>query len=235
MTAQINDTFRYRKKEYSVAGISEDELFEPSVLSLKPASTCTACWRGYQAVFNLSGSRLVLDALHVNLLKPGKGYEREEGPLINGVKPGEPRGEHDWFNNHYEGLDYHLEYTGGLFLADEFIEELYGQPQSGVSVIADSHLHSVEQPSGVCDHSGPDGAFQPAPATDRAEDHRTCSVIVESQPQPRSATYRNPSTTQRHHIQPTNAAIFNRRRHELRGSVSLNASIVWEFAQSLFL
>jgi len=47
-----------------------------------------------------------------------------------------------------------------------------------------------------------------APATNRADDHRTCSVIVE----PRSATHRSPSTTQRHHIQPTSATIFNRRQ-----------------------
>jgi len=125
MTAQINDTFRYRQREYSVAGISEGELFDPSLLDLKPAGTCSACWRGYQAVFALFDARLVLDALHVNLLKSGEGYEREEGPPINGVKPGEPRGEYDLFNNHYEGLQYHLEYTSGLLLADGFIKELY--------------------------------------------------------------------------------------------------------------
>jgi hypothetical protein len=126
MTAQFDDAFRYRKRQYAVAGISEGELFDPSLLDLKPAGTCTACWRGYIAVFALSGSRLVLDALHVNLLKPaGKGYEREEGPIINGVKPGEPRSGYDLFNNHYEGLEYHLEYTGGLLLADGFIKELY--------------------------------------------------------------------------------------------------------------
>lgn len=125
MTSQINDMFRYRKCEYALAGISEGEFFDPSLLDLKPSGTCSACWRGYQAVFALSGSRLVLDALHVNLLKPGEGYKREEGPLINGVKPGEPRGEYDWFNNHYEGLEYNLEYTGGLLLAAGFIKELY--------------------------------------------------------------------------------------------------------------
>jgi hypothetical protein len=125
MTAQINDTFRYRGREYAVAGISEGELFDPALLDLKPAGACSACWRGYQAVFALAGSRLVLDALHVNLLKPGEGFEREEGPLINGVKPGGPRRKHDWFNNRYEGLDYHLEHTGGLLLADGFIRELY--------------------------------------------------------------------------------------------------------------
>lgn len=125
MTAQINDTFRYKKREFSIAGISEGELFDPSLLELKPMGTCTACWRGYQAIFALSNSRLVLDVLHVNLLKPGEGFERDEGPPINGVKPIESQGEHDWFNNHYEGLQYHLEYTGGLLLADGFIDELY--------------------------------------------------------------------------------------------------------------
>jgi hypothetical protein len=125
MTAQINDTFRYRNREYAVAGISEGELFEPSLLDLKPAGTCSACWRGYQAVFALSGSRLVLVALHVNLFTPGEVFEHAEGPIINGVRPGKSRGERDWFNNHYEGLAYHLEYTGGLLLAEGFIEALY--------------------------------------------------------------------------------------------------------------
>jgi hypothetical protein len=125
MTAQINDLFRFRGREYAVAGISEGELFDPSLLDLKPAGTCTACWRGYQAVFGVSHARLVLDALHVNLLMPGEGYQRQDGPVINGVSPTGPRPKYDWFNNHYEGLDYHLEYTGGLLLADGFVQELY--------------------------------------------------------------------------------------------------------------
>jgi hypothetical protein len=125
VTAQISDTFRYRKDEYELAGISEGELFEPSLLGLEPAGTCSACWRGYQAVFGLSGSRLILDELHVNLLADPRGERRQEGPELNGVKPTGPVSEHDWFNNHYEHLAYHLEYTGGLLLADGFIDELY--------------------------------------------------------------------------------------------------------------
>ena len=126
MTAQIDDTFRYRDKDYALAGISEGELFDPALLDLKPAGTCTACWRGYQAVFALSGSRLVLHTLHVNLIKPReKGYEPQVGPIINGVKPSGSREKLDWFNNHYEALEYHFEYTGGLLLADGFIRELY--------------------------------------------------------------------------------------------------------------
>lgn len=128
MTAQIDDIFRYRNTEYSLAGISEGELFDISVLDLKPTMASTACWRGYQAVFAVVQSRLVLDTLHVNLIKAGEGenqYEREVGPVINGVTPSPAREDYDFFNNHYEGLNYYLEYSGGLLLADGFIQSLY--------------------------------------------------------------------------------------------------------------
>lgn len=127
MTAQMDDTFRYRNKEYSIAGISEGELFEISVLDLKPAAVTSACWRGYHAVFALVESRLVLDTLHVNLIRSGEGenrYEREVGPIINGVTPSPPSNR-GFFNNHYIGLNYYLEYSGGLLLAKGFIKSLY--------------------------------------------------------------------------------------------------------------
>jgi hypothetical protein len=125
MTAQIDDLFRYQNATYSVSGISEGELFDPSQLGLEPTGTCTACWRGYQAVFAMVDSQLVLDTLHVNLLTAGAGYTRQEGPPINGVSPTGPSEDYDWFNNHYVGIHYHLDYTGGLLLADGFIEDLY--------------------------------------------------------------------------------------------------------------
>ncbi|MCH9655830.1 MAG: hypothetical protein K0U86_14535 [Planctomycetes bacterium] len=125
MTAQINDSFRHNDTEFSLSGISEGELFEPSLLDLNPAGTCTACWRGYQAIFAVSNSHLVLDTLHVNLIAEGEGYEPQVGPQINGVTPTGTDGEFDWFNNHYEGLDYHLEYSGGLLITDGFIQDLY--------------------------------------------------------------------------------------------------------------
>src|SRR5436190_13461316 len=128
MTAQINDSFRYRGAEYSLAGISEGELFDISLLDLEPAAASTACWRGYQAVFAVVHSRLVLDTLHVNLYRKGEGkqrHQREVGPVINGVTPLPAEKEFDFFNNHYRGLNYHLEYSGGLLLADGFIRSLY--------------------------------------------------------------------------------------------------------------
>ena len=125
VTAQINDLFHYRNRNYSVAGISEGELFVPSVLDLMPVSTCTACWRGYRAVFGLLDKRLVLSDLHINLMKSEGRYQRQEGPDINGVKATDRKDKHDWFNNHYESLAYHLEYSGGLLIADGFLRELY--------------------------------------------------------------------------------------------------------------
>lgn len=126
MTAQINDTFRHGDKNYSVAGISEGELFDPAILDLKPSMASTACWRGYQVLYSVLDRHLVVADLHVNLLEEDdESYLRKEGPPINGVVPTGPDEEFDFFNNHYEGVNYHLEYTGGLLLADGFIEQLY--------------------------------------------------------------------------------------------------------------
>jgi hypothetical protein len=121
MTAQIDDKFRYNGSDFSVSGISAGELFEPKLLDLKPAGISTACYRGYQATFAVVQSRLVLDTLHLNLFNQGEDCDRQEGPIINGVRPTGPSDEDDLFNNHYSGLNYHLEYNGGLLLADGFI------------------------------------------------------------------------------------------------------------------
>ena len=125
VTAQIDDLFRYQDVEYSVSGISEEKLFHPSLLGLRPVKTSTGCWRGYQAVFAIADSRLVLHTLHVNLFSGDEDFTRQEGPPVNGISPTGPLGEDDRFNNHYVGVDYHLEYTGGLLLARGFIDELY--------------------------------------------------------------------------------------------------------------
>jgi hypothetical protein len=129
MTAQINDAFRYRKKEYSLAGISEGDLFDISVLGLNPIGLSSACWRGYLAVFAVVESRLVLDTLHVSLVQRGEGnklFADKVGPVVNGVAPSPARGDLKFFvNNSYEGLDYHLKYSGRLLLADGFIQGLY--------------------------------------------------------------------------------------------------------------
>ncbi len=128
MTAQIEDLFRYQGIKYSVSGTSEgelDELFDPSLLALTPVGVWSDCLRGFQAVFAIVDSRLVLDTLHVNLFAGGEDDEPQKGLPINGVSPTGSSGKYDFFDNHYVGIGYHLEYTGGLLLADGFIQDLY--------------------------------------------------------------------------------------------------------------
>lgn len=125
MTAQINDAFFYKGEDYALAGISEGELFDPSLLDMEPTGASTACYRGYQAVFTIVDSHLVLGTLHVNLLKDGDYAQDMKGPTINGVEPRGRQEQYDGFNNHYVDLNYHLEYSGGLLVARDFIRELY--------------------------------------------------------------------------------------------------------------
>ena len=128
MTAQFNDIFLYQGERYAVSGISEGELFDPKLLGLNPVAACTACWRGYVAEFSILDARLVLQNLSVNLYNlddEEAGRQSETGPEINGVLPLHPDGEYELFNNRYENLNYHLEYSGGLLIADGFIQELY--------------------------------------------------------------------------------------------------------------
>lgn len=128
MTAQIQDAFLYDGARYALAGISEGELFDVTSLGLRPVMASTACWRGYQAVFGLEDRRLVLDALHINLIArdEAKGAAtRAEGPELRGVRPTPATERFDFFNNHYEGLKLPIEYTGGVLLADGFIRSLY--------------------------------------------------------------------------------------------------------------
>jgi len=125
MTAQIPDLFLCKGFEYSLAGISEGALFGPSMFGLEPVANCSACWRGYQAVFALVGSQLVLGTFHVTLCEPEGHFVRQEGPPINGMLPTGPTEARDLFNNHYVDLNYSLDYTGGLLLARGFLRELY--------------------------------------------------------------------------------------------------------------
>ena len=125
MTAQINDVFNYRDQEFAIAGISSGELFDPHILGLEPIGACSACWRGYLAQFAVFNSRLVLEHLHVSLFTDTETFTHVTGPTINRLDPVEPEGDFNWFNNYYKDLNYPLEYSGGLLLADRFIDELY--------------------------------------------------------------------------------------------------------------
>jgi len=124
MTGQISDSLRYHERDFAIAGVSDEKTwFKPSHLRLKPESPNTACWRGFYARFAILNSQLVLDDLHLFLI--GEDYTPTVGPRINGVQPSGSKVDHDWFNNHYQGLGYPLKYTGRLLLGAGFICEHY--------------------------------------------------------------------------------------------------------------
>jgi len=125
MTAQIDDILVLRGRRHSIAGQSSPRLFDPASLGLQPSAPTTACWRGYQAVFGLEGNRLILETLHVNLDPDAGGTGLPPGPPINGVRPTQTEGEHDWFSHHYTGVGLPVGYSGGLLVAEGFIRELY--------------------------------------------------------------------------------------------------------------
>ena len=126
MTAQFHDNFLYNDVNYSVSGISDGKLFDPNILNLEPVGTCTACWRGYVASFSLLHSILVLQNLEINLFRDDCGNLRDKkGPIINAIMPNDSQQKFSLFNNYYYDLNYRIDYTGGLLLADDFIQELY--------------------------------------------------------------------------------------------------------------
>ncbi|MCB1175456.1 MAG: hypothetical protein KDK39_17910 [Leptospiraceae bacterium] len=124
MTAQFQDRFTLRGRGLDIAGVSGQRLFDPQQFGLQPVSNCTACWNGYLCYYALQDQYLVLDKLHVNLFQPHLQWERETGPVIQGVAPVDP-GRDGWFNNVYHDLSLLVSYSGGLLCTDGFIQKYY--------------------------------------------------------------------------------------------------------------
>lgn len=127
MTAQVNDLCRYKGVEYSLPLSGDDELFDISDYALEPSMASTACWRGYQSIFAVKDSLLLLDELRVNLIEENSDGERTRrvGPSINGVDPCEPEEEYAIFNNIYKNVRLETNYSGSILITSDFIHDLY--------------------------------------------------------------------------------------------------------------
>ena len=126
MTAQMPDQFVLNDHVYSIVGIKGGELFRPREFGLNPVTACTACWRGHVCQYGIENDRLVLDKLQIALGHfRENGLQLQQGPEINGVRPVAPGGKYALFNNVYEGLSLEMKFTGGVLIADGFIQELY--------------------------------------------------------------------------------------------------------------
>jgi glutaredoxin len=125
MTAQINDKLRFDKSDFDIVAIENTEnFFDFEKIGLKPIANCTACWRGYIAIFGIDeDNNLVLKDLYSN-------NDDMEPPLINGVEVFEIN---DWQENLYtlagnlvyKDINLPITYTGSFLIGDNFIRELY--------------------------------------------------------------------------------------------------------------
>ncbi|MFX0099782.1 MAG: hypothetical protein ACFFCS_09375 [Candidatus Hodarchaeota archaeon] len=121
MTAQVPDEFRYGGgEEFSLVGMVGEGLFEPETdFNLKPFSTCTACWRGYQMTYDCVDGKLVLQRMYINIDDPQE---------INGIKPRKIEDDDEnyyGFKLVYENLNLKTRFTGKLLLAKDFINSMY--------------------------------------------------------------------------------------------------------------
>ena len=126
MTAQIHDSFLFKDQEYSIVGVNGKGLFDPLDYDLRPQGLCSACWRGFLSQYVLTGDKLLLKWLRINL---GSGDDKRETsdlwPEINGVAPAKPREDYPIFDTVYQNLDLPIAFSGGILLGEHFIHELY--------------------------------------------------------------------------------------------------------------
>ncbi len=122
MTAQIGDSFKLDKKEYTIVAISEKLKFDPVKYDIIPQMASTACWRGFWCVYNITDEGIFLEDLYIN-------SKDDYYPEIEGVKPlseKEVDGEFEYMGHHlYKGLNIKMDYTGKILVGDKFMREYY--------------------------------------------------------------------------------------------------------------
>jgi hypothetical protein len=115
MTAQIHDSFLLDDQQFSMVEFASEGLFHPAAYGMQPLPRITSCWRGFVCTYKTVYNKLLLDTLQVNL--------SQAGPAIQNIRPEFPaRGT---FDNVYHELELHMDYSGGMLVADGFIRELY--------------------------------------------------------------------------------------------------------------
>lgn len=140
MTAQISDTFRYRKKPRSLAGVSGAGLFEPIQQGVQAVGWSTACWRGFHCSYEVADGSLLLTQVNLGLGgEDAAAAARGEGPMLFGRVPrrytvrGHSTNLHtgevktSWESSDFVvgGLREVVPFTGGLLLGDGFIRAMY--------------------------------------------------------------------------------------------------------------
>jgi hypothetical protein len=118
MTAQIPDKFHYEGEDFDLVGLTGEPLYTPRDFGITTQMASTACWRGYQMIYDCKNGELILDQMYVRTT--------DKIP-VNAVSPKEPEEDHvlTFFNTTYENLGLKTKFTGTLLLANDFISEMY--------------------------------------------------------------------------------------------------------------
>ena len=122
MTAQANDTIRYRDADYQLTGIKGEGLFTPHDHGIFVRPMHTGCWRGYIVHYAIVDGELQLDRAEMQLMQPPGDASKREAPLLFGKPPATFDASS---RANYEALGVRMPFTGGLLLARDFIHEMY--------------------------------------------------------------------------------------------------------------
>ncbi len=115
MTMQIADSFDYINKEYTIIARQNKSLFEPCEQGFSPIPFCTACWRGFYCTYSIDNDHLTVSQL-------GIGLETDSPPIWRGTKPSKAGDLHCWI---YEGVNFPIDYSGGIIIGRGFVKEFY--------------------------------------------------------------------------------------------------------------
>lgn len=113
MTAQLSDTVLYRGREFTLAGINGQGLFEPREHGVTPDTSWSNCRSDFYYVYEVVEEALRLKDAYVML-------DRER-PLLFGRKPVHVPKDYVYV---YRGLQVPVAFTGTLLLASGFISSL---------------------------------------------------------------------------------------------------------------
>lgn len=133
MTAQVNDTFTFRRKHYELVEIEGDRLFDPSDYGFHPEHPSTNCWRGFVCHYKLHYNRFILRDLTINLpveelLELRKKLNHKDPDWEKALKEDifpELNVVPSIFGMCLLKVDLNLPYTGRLRIGKDFIIELY--------------------------------------------------------------------------------------------------------------
>jgi hypothetical protein len=122
MTAQINDRVYHRNKHYAIAGVSGSGLFDPAGYGVTPGAISSACWRGFHVDYTVRNAVLTVTSLTIGLSDSDRVLAAGGGlPFAPGIKPVSA----EFGGERLEKLSLPVPYTGGLLLAEGFIQKLY--------------------------------------------------------------------------------------------------------------